>query len=109
MLVDDIRENMERSLVTGAVSLDLCKAFATVQHSCLLEKLPCYGIENYELQWLQDYLFNRTQVVQFNCVLSKGEGITHLVPPGSVLGPLLFAIQMTSTVPYKGKNLTPCR
>ena len=49
--------------------VDLSKAFDTVSHSCLLIKLPSYGINNKELRWFTDYLFSRTQSVQFGCKL----------------------------------------
>lgn len=94
ILIDDIRTGMDRGMATGAVFLDLRKAFDTVHHSCLLEKLPVYGIEGYELLWFQDYLFNRTQVVRFDGVLSEAKHITHGVPQGSILGPLLFTIMI---------------
>ena len=55
-LVDDIRINMNNGLLTGVVFMDFRKAFDTIQHACLIEKLPFYGIESIELEWLKDYL-----------------------------------------------------
>ncbi len=72
----------------------LRKAFDTVSHPCLLNKLPYYGIKNNEYLWIQDYLFNRSQYVNYNQVKSDKEHISYGVPQGSILGPLLFIIQI---------------
>ena len=72
--------------------MDFQKAFDTVNHACILHKLPYYGILNKELSWITDYLFNRCQVVNYDGTYSKVEYITHGVPQGSILGPLLFII-----------------
>ena len=90
--VDYIRENMDQGKVTGALYMDFREAFDTVSHSCILHKLPYYGITSNELAWIGDYLFNRSQLVNFNGTCSKLEYITHDVPQGSILGPLLFII-----------------
>ena len=52
-----IRQEMNRKNVTGALYIDLRKAFDTVSHSCLLCKLPYHGICGTELNWISDYLF----------------------------------------------------
>ena len=91
-LVDDIRINMDNGLLTGVVFMDFRKAFDTIQHACLIKKLPCYGIESIELEWLKDYLFNRSQTVIFDNVKSSPLHITHGVPQGSIMSPLLFNI-----------------
>ena len=46
--------------------MDLSKAFDTVGHATLIEKLHSYGVNDSELSWFIDYLFNRTQVVEID-------------------------------------------
>lgn len=91
-LVDNIRQNMDEGNLTGALFMDLRKAFDTVNHACLLQKLPYYGIIGTELEWISSYLFQRSQAVLYDGTLSESEFITHGVPQGSILGPLLFVL-----------------
>jgi retron-type reverse transcriptase len=106
--MDDIRTSMDNQQLTGAVFLDLRKAFDTVNHARLLNKLPSYGINDAELMWVSIYLFSRTQVVNFEGTLSEENYITHGrhgVPQGSTLGPLLFALQINDV----GTDLSQCK
>ncbi len=91
-LSDSIRQNMDKGLMTGAVFVDLRKAFDTVDHARLLWKLTIYGIRNEELLWFEDYLFNRTQIVAFDGIESLIQPISRGMPQGSILGPLLFVL-----------------
>ena len=88
-LTDFIRFNMDKSCFTGALYMDLRKAFDTVHHGCLLNKLSFYGIQKTELESFTDYLFNRSQYVKIENTLSDQHHVTHGVPQGSILGPLL--------------------
>ena len=72
--------------------MDLSKAFDTVHHARILDKLPAYGVTGVELSWFTDYLFNREQIVKVEDILSEPCKITHGVPQGSILGPLLFSL-----------------
>ena len=91
-LTDTIRRNIDQGLLTGAVFIDPSKAFDTVDHALLLQKLRYYGIENLELKWFENYLTNRMQVVDYQNVMSDFQSITSGVTQGSILGPLLFIL-----------------
>ena len=86
---------MNRSQLTGAVFIDLRKAFDTGDHAVLLDKLSNLGILDKEHGWFTDYLSNRTQVVaEFQGVTSAPEAVSTGVPQGSILGPLLFILHI---------------
>ena len=89
---DHIRICMDKGLLTGAVFIDLKKAFDTVDHARLLSKLPAYGIIGTELHWFESYLFNRKHFVVLDGVKSEEESVICGVPQGSILGPLLFSL-----------------
>ena len=94
LLVDDIRKNIDNDFLTGAIYLDLSKAFDTVSHSYLLSKLPSYGINRNECSWFENYLFNRKQHVFYDGHLSKAFPVFRDVPQGSILGPTLFFLHL---------------
>ena len=91
-LTDKIRGHMDKGLLTGAVFIDLKKAFDTVPHDGLLNKLYRYGIQDQPLSWFVSYLSNKTQSVSIENHLSSAANISSGVPQGSVLGPLLFIL-----------------
>ena len=62
---DFIRKKADSGKATGAVFIDLSKAFDTISHSDLLSKLSRYGVYDMELQWFSDCLFYRNQIGQF--------------------------------------------
>ena len=63
-----VREERDAGKATGAIFIDLSKAFDTISHSVLLENLSRYGIQDNELNWFTDYLLLRSQIVQFKGV-----------------------------------------
>ena len=78
--------------MTCGIFIDLSKAFDTVNHNILLQKLEHYGIRGTALELFKSYLSNRKQYVQIDKCQSKTLPITCGVPQGSVLGPLFFIL-----------------
>ena len=78
--------------MTGTVFLDLRKAFDTVDHLLLINKLKSLGVAGKSLEWLRSYLSGLVQQSMCVNVLSPSAKITMVVPQGSILGPLLFLV-----------------
>ena len=91
---DKIVSNLEQGKLPLAIFLDLSKAFDTIDHKILLEKLKYYGISGKAIEWFQSYLCERKQYVQYGDSTSSMSFIKTGVPQGSILGPLLFIIYM---------------
>ena len=84
--------NMDRKLFNLTVFIDLKRAFDTVNHEILLEKLLLLGITGSAFQLLESYLSDRSQKCEVNSFISKESKITCGVPQGSILGPLLLLL-----------------
>ena len=91
-MVETIQTNMDKKLFSCGVFIDLKKAFDTVNHTILLDKLNYYGFRGIVNQWFSSYLSNRTQTTEIGSHISSKLNINCGVPQGSVLGPLLFLL-----------------
>jgi hypothetical protein len=92
MIFSQWRNGLNNNKFVLAVSLDLKRAFETVSRPILLQKLKHYGIRGQALKWLENYLQDRTQVVNINGELSDPLTNNIGVPQGSVLAALLYII-----------------
>ena len=97
-LVSEIIKGFQNGMYTAALFLDLSKAFDTLEHEVLLDKMYQYGIRGSSLSWFRSYLENRK--IRVKCRVASSGRIEHSeyqtvnygTPQGSCLGPLIFLI-----------------
>ena len=92
ILMDKLIKALENGEFVIGVYLDFSKAFDTVNHKIMLQKLNHYGIRGNALDWFESYLSDRSQFVTYNGTKSSKKSIKCGVPQGSILGPLLFLV-----------------
>ena len=88
----NLEDKLRGNKAVRSIYLDLTKAFDTVKHEVLLEKLQTFGIQGTELNWFKSYLSDRKQRCKINNNLSEWINCSIGVPQGSILGPLLFIL-----------------
>ena len=86
----NIALNLKKAFL--AVYLDFSKAFDTVKHDILLQKLEHVGVRGVVGTWFESYLSGRQQYVSIGDAMSSTVDVVCGVPQGSVLGPLIFII-----------------
>ena len=97
-VVRTLIKNIENRLYSACILLDLSKAFDTIEHRILLQKLELYGIRGNALTWFDSYLSNRKLRVKCRTISNTKETkseeypVKYGTPQGSCLGPLIFLI-----------------
>ena len=95
---EHIRNLLDNGQYVCGIFVDLEKAFDTVNHTVLCEKLNFYGLRGNVNNLLKSYLSNRKQYVSLKGFDSEVRDITCGVPQGSSLGPLFFLLYINETI-----------
>lgn len=97
--ISNVINSLEKRHKSLGIFIDFSKAFDTIKHAILLEKLYHYGIRGVAWNLMKSYLNNRRQYVYFDqSTFSDLDIISFGVPQGSVLGPLLFIVYINDIV-----------
>ena len=86
--------NVDQGRMFGALLTDLSKAFDCLPHDIIIAKLNAYGSDMKALNFIYDYLRNRKQRTNIDNANSSWQKILYGVPQGSILGSLLFNIDL---------------
>ena len=106
-MCDNWLSNMDVGKINCVVFLDIRKAFDSINHEILLNKMNLnFGISGNALKWFDSYIKDREQQCIVNGQLSFSKKIICGVPPGSILGPLLFLLYIND-MPDSLNNTTP--
>lgn len=97
--IESIIDSIDKGEETVGIFMDLSRAFDSVKHTILIDKLKSLGVTSNSLNWFESYLSNRFQYVEISYITeqkrlfkiaSEKQLIKFGVPQGSILGPLLF-------------------
>ena len=97
-LNDKILKGFNNGVYTGIILIDLQKAFDTINHKILLEKLLPISFSKNKISWYESYLEERHFTLEVADRVSKFSNISYGVPQSSILGPLLFSIDVNDMI-----------
>lgn len=107
-LTNKIYQSIDSSTPSACVFIDLAKAFDTISHKRVLEKLEDFGVRGICHKLFRDYLKNRTQYVNIDNNFSEPKTVLCGLPQGTVLAPIMFIIYLNDilTLDIKGSIIS---
>ena len=94
MMVEKWKEALDKGGLGGALLTDLSKVFDCIRYGLLIAKLAAYEFDSHSLSFVFSYLNERKQRTKIHDSYSPYAYIVYGVPQGSILGPLLFNINI---------------
>lgn len=104
IVLDKWTTAISEKMYVGVIFIDFKRAFETIDHNILINKLYLYGIRGDVLKWFKSYMSARKQRTCINGVMSDEREIKYGVPQGSVLGPILFILYINDLKQHLGQH-----